>query len=102
MTLSAIERNVALLKDHPALLGYYICDDCGSGVKMAPGYNTIRQLDPFHLTVGAGVRPLKAFRLFWLLVVLVTDNWGILVYCSLHGTKCSIPTRRLVPTGNTS
>ena len=76
MTLSAIKRNVALLKDHPALLGYYICDDCGPGVKMAPGYNTIRQLDPFHLTVGAGVRPIKAFRLFWLLihVVLVADT----------------------------
>ena len=74
MTLSAIERNVALLKDHPALLGYYICDDCGPGVKMAPGYNTIRQLDPFHLTVGAGVRPIEAIRLFWLLKVLVADT----------------------------
>ena len=103
MTLSAIERNVALLKDHPALLGYYICDDCGPGVKMAPGYNTIRQLDPFHLTVGAGVRPIKAIRLFCLLIVMVADTgWGILLYCSLHGTKWSIPTRRLVPTGNTS
>ena len=54
VTLSAIERNVALVKDHPALLAYYLCDDCGPGVKMAPAYNTIRKLDPFHLTVGAG------------------------------------------------
>ena len=49
---------------------------------MAPGYNTIRRLDPFHLTVGAGVRPLQAIRLFWLLVVLVTDTgafWYIAV-----------------------
>jgi hypothetical protein len=72
--MSAIERNVALLKDHPALLGYYICDDCGPGVKMAPGYNTIRQLDPFHITVGAGVRLLKAIRLFLGRLVLIADE----------------------------
>jgi hypothetical protein len=33
---------------------YYICDDCGPGEDMAAAYNTIRQLDPYHLTVGAG------------------------------------------------
>lgn len=49
-----IKRNVALVKDHPALLAYYLCDDCGPGAEMASAYNTIRQLDPFHLSVGAG------------------------------------------------
>ena len=55
-----IKRNVALVKDHPALLAYYICDDCGPGAQMASAYNTIRQLDPFHLVVGAGFAGNKA------------------------------------------
>lgn len=60
VTLSVIERNVALVKDHPALLAYYICDDCGPGAQMASAYNTLRQLDPFHLVVGAGFAGNKA------------------------------------------
>jgi hypothetical protein len=60
VSLSMIERNVALVKDHPALLAYYLCDDCGPGEDMAAAYNTIRQLDPYHLTVGAGFAGNKA------------------------------------------
>ena len=60
VTLTMIEKNVALVKDHPALLAYYLCDDCGPGQAMAAAYNTIRQLDPYHLTVGAGFAGNKA------------------------------------------
>ena len=60
VTLSMIQRNVALVKDHPALLAYYLCDDCGPGEDQSAAYNTIRALDPFHLTVGAGFAGNKA------------------------------------------
>eukprot|EP01044_Picomonas_judraskeda_P017878 COSAG03_NODE_3440_length_2013_cov_1.116510_1_plen_107_part_10 len=40
-------------KDHPALLGYYTCDDCGSNEQAAQVRNTIFKLDPWHITAGA-------------------------------------------------
>ena len=60
VTLTMIQKNVALVKDHPALLAYYLCDDCGSSEQFSAAYNTIRELDPFHLTVGAGFAGNKA------------------------------------------
>ena len=58
-----IRSNVSLVKDHPAILGWYICDDCcpfapasqpiGNISKEAIVYNLIKELDPYHLTFGA-------------------------------------------------
>jgi hypothetical protein len=50
--------NVTLIKDHPALLGYSICDDCCGGsadfiALQSRLYNTIKAADPHHITTGA-------------------------------------------------
>jgi hypothetical protein len=52
-TVKLLENSVALVKDHPALLGYYICDDCQPYPDRAKVYNTIKALDPYHLIAGA-------------------------------------------------
>eukprot|EP00039_Didymoeca_costata_P017633 m.326957 g.326957 ORF g.326957 m.326957 type:complete len:686 (-) comp16563_c0_seq2:5534-7591(-) len=55
-----VVANVTLMKDHPALLGYYICDDCcpvNSSLEFisyqAQLYNLIKSADPYHITTGA-------------------------------------------------
>eukprot|EP00931_Biecheleriopsis_adriatica_P105159 TRINITY_DN7972_c1_g1_i2.p1 TRINITY_DN7972_c1_g1~~TRINITY_DN7972_c1_g1_i2.p1 ORF type:complete len:421 (+),score=55.15 TRINITY_DN7972_c1_g1_i2:24-1265(+) len=53
LSLWRVNQSVMLVKDHPALLGYYICDDCHTEPHMAQVYNSIKILDPFHITVGA-------------------------------------------------
>ena len=53
---SRLKEKVELVKASPALLGYYLCDDCGSnfhGEGAARVYSALKQLDPFHLTLGA-------------------------------------------------
>ena len=53
--MNALKSNITLVKDHPAVLGYYVCDDCcGSGVaRMAQSYALFKELDPYHPTFGA-------------------------------------------------
>ena len=55
--LDEMIANITLVKDQKALLGYYICDDCCStqiDVSMqAQAYNIIKNIDPYHATVGA-------------------------------------------------
>ena len=50
-------NNITLVKDHPALLGYYICDDCCMNQKsismMSQAYNIIKNMDPYHAVIGA-------------------------------------------------
>jgi hypothetical protein len=53
-----VEAAVAVVRDHPALLGYYICDDCNQPeifppLKMSQLYGALKALDPFHVTLGA-------------------------------------------------
>jgi hypothetical protein len=55
MIISASTLRVAA-----GLSRYYLCDDCGPGEDMTAAYNTIRELDPWHLTVGAGFAGNKA------------------------------------------
>jgi hypothetical protein len=54
---SVIDRTVGLVKDHPAVLAYYICDDCcysDNGTSFqSQAYNYIKELDPYHAVVGA-------------------------------------------------
>ena len=55
--LEWLKHRVELVMHHPALLGYYICDDCcksdiGTSM-MAQAYNFIRDLDMYHITIGA-------------------------------------------------
>jgi hypothetical protein len=49
--------NVTLVKDHPALIGYYICDDCCSNEakmkNLSKAYRALQRIDPFHVTSGA-------------------------------------------------
>jgi hypothetical protein len=55
--LASLMALVSLVRGHPALLGYYICDDCCQSdvgaAYQAQGYNIIKQLDPYHAVVGA-------------------------------------------------
>ena len=57
---AAVISNVSLVKDHPALLGYYICDDCcpvaanlGNVSLQAKLYNLLKEQDPYHIVAGA-------------------------------------------------
>lgn len=46
-----ITRKIELVKDHPAILGWYTCDDeCDHRGDV---YTAIKQLDPFHAIYGA-------------------------------------------------
>jgi hypothetical protein len=51
--LERTKEVVAFVKDHPALLAYYICDDCHPQDEMAQIYNTLKELDPYHIVSGA-------------------------------------------------
>ena len=51
---------VTTFKDHPALLAWYICDDCGvinvnleDVALQARLYNIVKAIDPYHVTAGA-------------------------------------------------
>jgi hypothetical protein len=55
-----VEGNVSLVASHPAVLAFYICDDCcpvdehlGNVTLQAKLYNYIKELDPHHLVTGA-------------------------------------------------
>jgi hypothetical protein len=66
---AAFTELVNAVKDSPALLGYYTCDDCtGMAARAAPDlnltnwdtctglarlYTALRELDPHHVTIGA-------------------------------------------------
>ena len=55
--LTALRGAIELVKDHPALLGYYICDDCCQSdvgaAYQAQAYNYIKSVDPYHAIIGA-------------------------------------------------
>ena len=54
---TALVDAVDAVKDHPALVAYYVCDDCCKGdaytVALAGAYEVLRRADPFHPTTGA-------------------------------------------------
>eukprot|EP00947_MAST-08B_sp_MAST-8B-sp1_P000898 g898.t1 len=53
---AALISNLTMVMDHPALWGYYICDDCCKGFdylwQLAEAYDLMKQVDPYHLTAG--------------------------------------------------
>eukprot|EP00948_MAST-09A_sp_MAST-9A-sp1_P003502 g3502.t1 len=55
--LEDLVSNISFVKNHPALLGYYICDDCCSNQHdislQSQVYQLIKAHDPYHLTIGA-------------------------------------------------
>ena len=55
--LKDLIANITFVRDHPAIFGYEICDDCCSTIsdisKQAQVYQLIKNLDPYHVTVGA-------------------------------------------------
>jgi hypothetical protein len=52
-----LRSNVTLVRNHPALLGYYVCDDCCGSQRdvsmQAQVYTLIKDLDPYHAIIGA-------------------------------------------------
>lgn len=55
---AALSSTVAELKTHPAVLGWYLCDDCCESMEfntvlMWQAYRDIKFLDPYHVTIGA-------------------------------------------------
>jgi hypothetical protein len=60
---AAVEKGVKRYQNHPALLGWYVCDDCMTSwisAQRAAGtptvdtmYNRLKQLDPYHIVIGA-------------------------------------------------
>ena len=59
--LEALRASVELVREHPALLGYYVCDDCCSNNHdvslQAQVYAVLKDVDPYHPTIGASVWP---------------------------------------------
>ena len=57
--------NVSAVRNHSALLGYYVCDDCCGSAASVSGqsqlYNAIKLLDPWHIVVGS----LQCTGAFW-------------------------------------
>merc|ERR1719272_1058277 len=55
--LQDLISNVTFVQNHPALLGYYICDDCCSNNAnvslQSQVYQLLKTLDPYHVTIGA-------------------------------------------------
>ncbi|KAH8072684.1 hypothetical protein JL721_3327 [Aureococcus anophagefferens] len=55
--LEALRASVELVREHPALLGYYVCDDCCSNNHdvslQAQVYAVMKDVDPYHPTIGA-------------------------------------------------
>ena len=55
--LKELIANVTFIQNHPALLGWYICDDCCSNTPnislQSQVYQLIKDLDPYHVTIGA-------------------------------------------------
>ena len=54
--------NMSMVMHHPALAGYYICDDCASSQPSTQRNRSIiveimRRHDPYHLIYGAGGGP---------------------------------------------
>ena len=58
--LEALRASVELVREHPALLGYYVCDDCCSNNHdvslQAQVYAVMKDVDPYHPTIGASAR----------------------------------------------
>eukprot|EP01052_Picozoa_sp_SAG31_P020758 SAG31_NODE_1575_length_7841_cov_3.083958_3_plen_721_part_00 len=56
MAWSNLTAVINTIKDHPATLGYYVCDDCCDsqyqGV-LTWVYKALKALDPYHVTIGA-------------------------------------------------
>jgi hypothetical protein len=55
---AALSSTVAELKEHPAVLGWYLCDDCCESMEfntvlMRQAYLDVKFLDPYHVTIGA-------------------------------------------------
>jgi len=55
--LKELISNVTFVRHHPAILGYYICDDCCSNRAnislQSQVYQLLKNLDPYHVTIGA-------------------------------------------------
>lgn len=57
----------ALVSSHPAVQGWYICDDCCKGYdfsrNLSHAYKLLRRFDPYHVTTGAAeCNELQAFQ----------------------------------------
>ena len=53
---------MSMVMDHPAVAGWYICDDCASDNVATQGNRSaivdiMRRHDPYHLIFGAGGSP---------------------------------------------
>jgi len=77
-----LERTVQELRDHPAVLSWYVADD-NAGHRLPEVYRRIKALDPYHLVVVAIQDPadghLERFRRGSDLIMLetyATDAWG--------------------------
>jgi hypothetical protein len=56
MAWSNLTAVINAIKDHPATLGYYICDDCCDSQYqdvLSWVYKALKALDPYHITIGA-------------------------------------------------
>ena len=56
MAWSNLTAVINAIKDHPAVLGYYICDDCCDSQYqdvLSWVYRALKALDPYHITIGA-------------------------------------------------
>jgi len=77
----ALEKELLIFKDHPALLGWYICDEpSGWGVDketLEESYRFIKRIDPHHPITIVFYKPKKALAYENALDILVADPYPI-------------------------
>lgn len=79
--LGLLQQEILAVKDHPALLGWYICDEpTGQNIQpkdLAKSYNLIKQLDPYHPVSIVFMNPKAAVKYQDVMDIVMADPYPI-------------------------
>jgi hypothetical protein len=77
----ALKREVEMLRDHPALLAWYLCDEPdGQGIppaRLVEAYNFIKDLDPYHPITMVFCIPDRAAEYVDAMDIMMADPYPI-------------------------
>jgi len=77
----ALRREVEMLRDHPALLAWYLCDEPdGQGIapaRLVEAYNFIKDLDPYHPITMVFCIPQRAPEYVEAMDIMMADPYPI-------------------------
>lgn len=79
--LALLQQEILAIKDHPALLGWYICDEpTGQNIQpqdLAASYDLIKKLDPYHPISIVFMNPKAAVRYRSVMDIVMADPYPI-------------------------